>query len=437
MKRSAGTVISKRKSSLGKPCIEESHTNYFHEFKTLAAISTLTGFPHDCESRVERIIRETGSQTGISRIIVFRSVDSETFSASHEWCNEGIPSIKSTLRNISFEILTSLKELLKDDGRMIAQELINLPEDLAEFFEAKGLGSIVICELIINGKFTGCVCFSENNRTKRWTENESDLMMAVTGIIAKCYECSIHEKSLKAERDNVEQADYAKGEFIARMSHEIRTPLNAIIGMGESLYYKVDSESNKRLVKSVVSGGKLLLSLLNDILEMSRCEAGKLEIVTVNVNVNEFLDEIEILYYDLAARKNLTFLVERSISLPVTLNMDERRMKQILFNLISNAIMFTRWGHVKLSAEYLSDDVTNGILILRVADTGIGILEEKLPYVFDEYSQFEEKLFYEEGSTGLGLALSKKLIEKMGGTIEVKSTFGKGSVFSVLLPFTE
>jgi K+-sensing histidine kinase KdpD len=437
MKKSSGTVISKRKKSSGNSGITELRRDYYPEFKVLSSISRLTGFPHDCESRVDRIIRETGTQTHISRIDVLRSLDGSTISASHEWCNEGIPAIKSKIRNISLETLPSLRELLKDDGRIIASEVSELPDDLAQFFSDHNTKSLVICQLNVNGTFAGCVFFGENGRSKIWTESETDLMMAVSGIIAKCYECSVHEKSLKAERDSAELSDYAKGEFIARMSHEIRTPLNAIIGMGESLYYKVDTEPNKRLVKSVVSGGKLLLSLLNDILEMSRCEAGKLEIVKGKVNINEFLDEIEILYYDLAARKNLTFLVERSVGLPVSLYMDERRMKQVLFNLISNAIMFTRWGHVKLSAEYMPDDLTNGLLILRVADTGIGILEEKLPFLFDEYSQFEEKLFYEEGSTGLGLALSKKIVEKMGGAIEVKSTFGKGSVFSVFLPFNE
>ena len=433
MKKLPVTIISRNRSPKENSRITESGLNYIPEFRALSDICLMAGFNHECDSRIVPILKEAALQTGSERVIVFEKNDSETMSATYEWCNTDVPPHMESLQMIAMSTLSSLKPALEKESKLVSKDINTLPYDLAAFFESRGIKSSAMFSLKLNDQFNGFVCFEACSREIKWSTSQTDLMMTVSGIVSKCFDCRLFDKTVSAEKDQATRLNIAKSQFIARMSHEIRTPLNAIIGMSEALYYKVDSEDNKKLVKSVVSSGKLLLSLLNNVLELSRDESGSFELVPERVEMIPFLDEIEILYHDVAARKNLSLYVERSITLPESLIIDGRRVKQILFNLLSNAIMFTRWGSIKFSTDFISSDGKSGQLKFSVSDTGPGIPAELLSTVFDAYSQFEERNFYEEGTTGLGLAIAKEITEKIGGTIEAESAQGKGSRFTVRL----
>ncbi len=408
--------------------------NYLQEFRTVSEIALMAGFQHDCDNRIKPILKETGLRTGADRVIVFEMADSAVISATHEWCNNGIPRQINTLQDIAGNSLPSLLHGLEKEGRLITTSIEKLPYDLALFFETRGVRSAALYPLKLNDKFTGFISFEGCSREIKWSTSQTELMMTISGMVSKCFDCRLYEKTLRSEKDSAVRMYRSRSEFIARMSHEIRTSLNAMIGMSEALFYKVDSDDKRKLAKSAVSSGKLLLSLLNDILELSRAESDKLKITREKVDMNSFLEDIEVHYHDVAARKNLSLYFEKSIHLPETLLIDGRKIKQVLFNLLSNAIMFTRWGHIKLSADFIVTGSVSGQLKFTVSDTGPGIAEERLSAVFDVYTQFEDPEFYEEGITGLGLAIAKEVTEKMGGTIEVESVQGKGSVFTVKLP---
>ena len=428
----------KKKKELTKTSMSRSRiTSYLPEFSVLSEICQLAGFPNDSDDHVAPVIRETAIQMGLGRIIVLKLLDQDILTISNEWYKDDLAPVSEVLKKLEIKRLPSLSSFFDDRSILISEDINELPDDLTAFFESHQAGAVVVTRLVINEAFFGLVFF-ENCPDKRvWTESQTSLLLTVTGIIAKCIECFSCFTSIQSEKDKAVRSSDARGDFIRRISHEIRTPLNAIIGLSESLYYKVDSDSNRKLVKSMISSGKLLASLLNDILEISRIDAGKLQVVKEKTDTESLLDETEAIFHDIAARKNLDLIIEKSISLPGYIHIDGKRTRQILFNLVTNAISFTRWGYIKVSADYIAIEASEGRLILRIADTGPGISREKLAHIFDEYIQYENSKFYDEGSTGLGLALSKRLAEAMGGSIKAESAGLKGSVFTVVLPAGE
>lgn len=244
----------------------------------------------------------------------------------------------------------------------------------------------------------------------------------------------VMEQSIIDERDRANSANKAKSEFLANMSHEIRTPMNAILGFSEALYHKLDSAQHRKMVKSVLNSGNLLLSLLNDILDLSKIEAGKLEITLQPINLNYILQEIQLLFTDKANKKGVELSVLVSDDFPSLLMLDEIRIKQVIFNLVGNAIKFTHAGFVKIKVTFNPQSEDSGDLMIEVEDTGIGILESQQEVIFEAFGQQAGQSNRTYGGVGLGLAISKRLVEKMNGTIVVSSKVGAGSVFSVKIP---
>jgi signal transduction histidine kinase len=240
---------------------------------------------------------------------------------------------------------------------------------------------------------------------------------------------------LQAARDAAEQASRTKSRFLANMSHELRTPLNAIIGLSELLEQEIPGPlqtKQKEYVEQVASSGRHLLTLVNDILDLSKVEAGYLRLTRVWVHPETVFDSVLGSVRSLANKRELRLLVEHGMSLP-KMHVDPARMKQVLFNLLSNAIKFTPPG----GTVWLRAREENKHLLLEVEDTGVGISEGDLPKLFREFEQIEPKHGPKPEGTGLGLALSKVLIEAHGGEISAHSKLGVGSTFTVRIPIGE
>lgn len=236
-------------------------------------------------------------------------------------------------------------------------------------------------------------------------------------------------RELKAERERAEAASQAKSEFIAMVSHEVRTPLNGILGMSQLLRLDGLTDAQAGKVDAISSSGEHLLTIINDILDFAKIEAGKLELEPMPFRVASILRQVTDLLRPMAAARGtqLTALATGVEGLHLG---DAGRLRQVLLNLLHNSVKFTADGQVAVRAE--TDGA--GRVVITVSDTGIGIPREKLPMIFEHFTQADTSTTRRYGGTGLGLAIVKRLVGMMNGTIEVSSAVGNGTVFAIALP---
>jgi signal transduction histidine kinase len=241
---------------------------------------------------------------------------------------------------------------------------------------------------------------------------------------------------LRAERVEAEEAreaarraGQAKANFLATMSHEIRTPMNGVLGMAQLLRRSATDGRQREQIETLIQSGEFLMSILNDILDISKIDAGRMEVEELPQNLDAFTRELIELWRPTAAQKGLALDLHLSCDLPSTVLMDGRRVRQVLFNLIGNAVKFTPAGGVALRVAAEGEH-----LRFTVSDSGIGIDPAVLPHLFERFSQADESTSRQFGGAGLGLAISRQLTELMGGRLWAESEAGRGSSFHILLP---
>ncbi|MEW6645612.1 MAG: ATP-binding protein [Pseudomonadota bacterium] len=239
---------------------------------------------------------------------------------------------------------------------------------------------------------------------------------------------------LRLARDEAERANRAKSTFLATMSHEIRTPLNGILGMASLLSHSRLDEQQQEFVEAIASSGRVLSNLLGDVLDLSRIEAGKLELEAGDFDLQRLVDGLFVLLAPQAAAKQLQFVTEMDDDVPQHVHGDANRLHQVLHNLLNNAIKFTPAGRVVLAVRCLAVEGAQFWLECTVSDTGIGIAPEMQHRLFRAFEQADSSITRRFGGSGLGLAICKHLVEAMGGSITLDSQPGQGSSFRVLLP---
>ena len=266
-------------------------------------------------------------------------------------------------------------------------------------------------------------------------KEERHLINAIADQLSHITERKRTEEKLRKAQLKAEEANRAKSIFLANMSHEIRTPMNAIIGFSDLLYALVTEKKQKRYLESIKIAGKNLLQIINDILDLSKIEAGKLDIQLSPVNPHDIFNEIQQIFSLKISEQHLDFIMIVDNKIPNSLLLDEVRLRQILINIVGNAIKFTEKGFIKLTAESIRiDHECNCLdLLFSVEDTGIGIPQNQLEAIFESFKQQDCQNTKKYGGTGLGLSISRRLLEMMGGEITVKSELGKGSIFEILL----
>lgn len=245
-------------------------------------------------------------------------------------------------------------------------------------------------------------------------------------------------EELESEKTRAEQANLAKSDFLARMSHEMRTPLNAIIGMGQLLREQVSGSGLAEQVEVILSSARNLLHLIEELLDLSAIEAGRLSLQISPFHVEELLDSVASEAAVLAGRKGLELLCWVGKEVPQDLSGDFRRLRQILLNLVNNAIKYTSRGQVRVQLSWRPQDGDSkkGLLEIQVEDTGPGIPVDKIPLIFERFSRLEQAGANLKEGAGLGLAIVKELAEMMGGDVTVSSLVGQGSTFTVTIPLS-
>jgi PAS domain S-box-containing protein len=295
-------------------------------------------------------------------------------------------------------------------------------------------------QAVVDGVDRASVTNRIRHRDGRWIWVEAELRLvrdkesgAPSGIL-----CSLRDvtarKAIEAEaaaaHQQAETAAEAQSQFLATMSHELRTPLNGILGFADIILDRNDLVPEvRRKIGLIQTASVSLLMVVNDILDFSKIEEGKLELVPDGFSLPALIDGVISIVSESATRKHLDLRVVTDADVPAHLIGDEGRLRQVLLNLLNNAIKFTNTGHIVLAIKHLGSDEAGARLHVSVSDTGIGIAEDKLDRLFQRFSQVDGSISREFGGTGLGLAISKRLVELMGGRIGVESAFTEGSTF--------
>jgi signal transduction histidine kinase len=295
--------------------------------------------------------------------------------------------------------------------------------------------SVLLCPLEIEGKVIGVITFGRMQASMQLSSNEIDrIQRYVTPLATVIRNARLFDETRAARAEAVE-SNQAKSQFLANMSHELRTPLNAIIGYSELLQEEAEEEGHLQYhddLQKIHGSGIFLLDLISGVLDLTRIEAGKLEISPTRFNISDTLSEVNTLSRPMI-EKNGNELSQADHEDLGEMYSDDSKVRQILLNLLGNAAKFTKQGLIQLDVSRASQD-DGDWFTFRVTDNGIGMTPEQLEHIFEAFTQADNSTSRKYGGTGLGLTISKEFCQMLGGSISVQSSLGKGSVFTVKLP---
>ena len=400
----------------------------------------------DLNQAILESIQVLGSTAMVSRVFLFQNyldgvTKQWTTNQTHEWTRKAADYRQNEeyMRNIPFENIIKIVEPLQQRLPFVAYKSKETDEQLQGIMNRAGvLSSVALPIYLKNGMFWGFVGFDEMDEEREWYEAEFAILRSYASSLAAAIERKQIEVELVQAKEMAESASHAKSEFMANMSHELRTPMNGIIGFTDLVLTTDLQKAQRDYLQNVKKSAYGLLEIINDILDFSKIEAGKLLIDHTLFKLDELIEETVDMLTLKAFEKKLEMLYRVDPTIPSQFLGDPVRIRQIVVNLLGNAIKFTGDGEILVSIKknsnaYQVDGKPFIKLAIEVKDTGIGIRREKLQKVFESFTQADTSTTRKYGGTGLGLTISRSLAELMGGHLTVESEPGKGSVFTLNL----
>ncbi len=341
----------------------------------------------------------------------------------------------SNLQNIPLESLGEMGVMLQENTsyNAIVKQINNT--SIRADLEQRNIKSILVIPVMHNQTFWGYVGYDDCSNERNWSDDEITLLKSFAKSIENAIDRkALEERSLMA-KEIAEKATEAKSEFLASMSHEIRTPMNAFIGLTGLLAKTELNDKQKYYVDLIGESAEQLLMIVNDILDLEKINSGKVDLESIDFALELRVEKSIETYRYRAEEKSIKLQFLSHLPQNLVVEGDPYRLTQILNNLIGNAVKFTKEGRIGVELDIVEKNNNNILVEIKIRDTGIGILREHIDNIFEPYSQAGREIAGKFGGTGLGLSISKSIAELQGGSISVESEFGKGSTFTVRLPF--
>ncbi|MFB2977200.1 PAS domain S-box protein [Microseira sp. BLCC-F43] len=396
----------------------------------------------DADAAIHFTLEAIAKFINAERLCIFEYAENqERYRLLYDWCAAGIQVFGNCHQNTeaSINVCSWLNHQMLN-GRVVAlSHLDELPPDATETrasFETQLIKSCLNVPMIHAGKVVGYIGADAMRFAKTWSQDDINLVRLVGEIIAIGRARHQAESALKVAKETAENASRSKSIFLANMSHELRTPLNAILGFSQLMERDPAITSRQREFLGIINrSGEHLLALIDDVLEMSKIEAGRIVLNPAPFNLHFLLETLQEMFQIRTQSKQLFLEFDIAPDLPQVVVTDEGKLRQVLINLLGNAVKFTQTGGITLRAFAERTQTVNPQLFFEIEDTGKGIAPEEMDRLFQPFVQTESGIKSKEG-TGLGLTISRQYVQLMGGNIDCNSVLSEGSIFSFDLPVT-
>ncbi|MDR0347486.1 MAG: response regulator [Coriobacteriales bacterium] len=404
----------------------------------------------DFSSVFRQGVSRLASLLGLNRVFIWRKVDKNglfCYTNAFQWASDSSFELQKAF--IPFNEVSAWNELLGSSD-IVMGPLSRLAPVVQGEISSYGMRSLLAVSVSFQGGFEGFVSFEDCRNERDFSQDEIDILHSTAMILINTLIREETHASLVLAREDALAGNRAKGEFLSNMSHEIRTPMNAIIGMISIAKNSEDVARKDDCLNKMDEASTHLLGIINDVLDMSKIEANKLELSPADFSFSRVIKRVETVSAIQMQQKRLGFELELDEKIPDALHGDDQRISQVITNILGNAVKFTpEGGVVSLRARLLegaleaftgdawsSEGALEGryLISITITDTGIGISSEQMSGLFEPFQQAESTTSRRFGGTGLGLAISKSIIDLMGGTISVESTPGLGSSFTLIIP---